>query len=162
MSEQTVPTVADPETEPAEVTDKPEVDWKAKAREWEKRAKANADAATRLAQLEESQKTEAQKLADAVEQHRRDADKARADLVRMQVALRHRIPEDDLDLLGDGDEAQIEARAQRLADLRAAADAAAAAPTRPRGDTDQGVRGSTLPLNGDPIENALRSKLGIT
>lgn len=162
MTEQAAEPTAVPETDAVEAPDKPEVDWKAKAREWEKRAKANADAATRLTQLEESQKTEAQKLADAAELARRDAEQARAQLVRMQVAVRHQIPESDLDLLGDGEEAQIEARALRLAELRAAAEAASAAPARPRGDLDQGVRGDVMPLNGDEIEHALRSKLGIT
>lgn len=41
-----------------------EPDWKAEARKWEDRAKENKKAADRLAELEESQKTEAQKLAD--------------------------------------------------------------------------------------------------
>lgn len=38
--------------------------WKEKAREQEKRAKANADAAKRLSEIEESQKTEQQKAAE--------------------------------------------------------------------------------------------------
>lgn len=40
------------------------VDWKAKAREWEKRAKANSSAAEKLAKLEDAQKTETQRAAD--------------------------------------------------------------------------------------------------
>lgn len=39
-------------------------DWKAQARKWEERAKANKDAAERLAELEEAQKTEEQKTAE--------------------------------------------------------------------------------------------------
>lgn len=41
------------------------VDWKAKAREWEKRAKANSTAAEKLQKIEDAQKTETQKAADA-------------------------------------------------------------------------------------------------
>ena len=48
---------------PAQATDAPEpeqkvdeIDWKAKAREWEKRAKDNKSAADRLAELEEANK----------------------------------------------------------------------------------------------------------
>lgn len=39
-------------------------DWKAEARKWEARAKENSTAATRLSEIEEASKTEAQKLAD--------------------------------------------------------------------------------------------------
>jgi hypothetical protein len=157
MTEQTAETTTVTATETVEVDKPAEVDWKAKAREWEKRAKANADAASKLTALEEAQKTEAQKLADAAEQHRRDAEKARADLIRMQVALRYQIPESDLDLLGDGDEEQIEAKAKRLAELHAAA---TSEPARPRGDVDQGPRGAqTLPVT-DEMERHLRSLLG--
>jgi hypothetical protein len=41
-----------------------ETDWKAEARKWETRAKENSTAASRLAEIEEASKTEAQKLAD--------------------------------------------------------------------------------------------------
>jgi len=40
--------------------------WKEKAREQEKRAKANAEAAKRLADIEDAQKTEAQKTAERI------------------------------------------------------------------------------------------------
>lgn len=73
MSEQTT-TDAPATGEPAESTPSTEqqkpsetVDfWKQKAREQEKRAKDNADAAKRLSVLEESQKTEAEKAADRI------------------------------------------------------------------------------------------------
>lgn len=42
----------------------PETDWKAEARKWEARSKENAEAAKRLAEIEESAKTEAQKQAE--------------------------------------------------------------------------------------------------
>ena len=53
---------------PAPPADPPaqEIDWKAEARKWEQRAKDNSAAAARLEQLEESQKSEAQKQADAL------------------------------------------------------------------------------------------------
>lgn len=41
-------------------------DWKVEARKWEARAKENADAAKRLAEIEEASKTEAQKQAEAL------------------------------------------------------------------------------------------------
>lgn len=42
-----------------------ETDWKAEARKWESRAKANHDAARQLAELQDAQRTDAEKLADA-------------------------------------------------------------------------------------------------
>lgn len=54
------------ESKPAETAPAQETDWKAEARKWEDRAKANKEAADRLAAFEESQKTEAQKQADAL------------------------------------------------------------------------------------------------
>lgn len=162
MSEQPeAVTVADTETVTAESTDlgNEVAKWKELAKKHEQRAKANADAASKLAQLEESQKTEAQKLAEAAEQNRREADQARSELTRIKIALRYGITEDDIDLLGDGDAEQIESRAKRLAEKNLAA-AEAALSTRPRGDVDQGVR-SAIPLNGDPLLRDLKSKLGI-
>ena len=40
------------------------VDWEARAREWEAKAKQNASAATKLAALEDANKSETQKLTD--------------------------------------------------------------------------------------------------
>ena len=61
------------ETEAAQPTPaEPERDWKAEyekalaqSRKWEQRSKANADAAKKLAELEDSTKTDAEKLAEA-------------------------------------------------------------------------------------------------
>lgn len=61
--------VTDPSTTiepPAETPPAQETDWKAEARKWEARAKENSDAAAKLAALEDEQKTEAQKQADAL------------------------------------------------------------------------------------------------
>ena len=74
MSDTTTPTPADvaPKVTPAQgqttVTPPPEpkaddVDWKAEARKWEQRAKENKTAAERLADLEQAQMTEAEKVA---------------------------------------------------------------------------------------------------
>lgn len=66
----TEPTGTEPHgTEPTE----PERDWKAEyekllaeSRKWEARSKANAEAAKRLAELEDASKTDAEKMADAI------------------------------------------------------------------------------------------------
>lgn len=58
------PAPADAAPAPAPEPPAQETDWRAEARKWETRAKENKSAAEKLAELEESQKTEAQKLAD--------------------------------------------------------------------------------------------------
>ncbi len=94
----------------------PEVDWKARARDWEKRAKANADAATRLSELEESQKSETQKLADAKTAAEKDAADARSEALRWRVAAKHGISDEDAELFLSGtDEATLTKQAERLA-----------------------------------------------
>lgn len=93
-----------------------DVDWKAKAREWEKRAKANADAASKLAALEESQKTEAQKLADAKTAAEQAAAEAKAEALRWKIAAKHGISDDDAELFLTGtDEDTLTKQAERLA-----------------------------------------------
>lgn len=56
-----------------------ETDWKAEARKWETRAKENAGAAKRLAEFEESQKTELQKAIDRAEKAEQVAQKFESD-----------------------------------------------------------------------------------
>ncbi|MBJ8342784.1 hypothetical protein JGU71_28230 [Antrihabitans sp. YC3-6] len=80
-------------------------------------AKANADAAKRLADFEESQKTEAQKIADRAAAAERERDDARAEGLRYKAAAKFGIDEDHFDLLGTGDEDAIAGRAERLGAL---------------------------------------------
>jgi len=65
---------------------KPEVDWKAKAREWEQRAKSNKAAADRLAELEEANKTEAQKVAERLAEAEAKAQAAEQRALRFEIA----------------------------------------------------------------------------
>jgi HK97 family phage major capsid protein len=89
--------IPDPEPKPAEA--KPEIDWKAEARKHEQRAKENAAAAAELAALKESQKTEAQKLADRVAQAEKERDDARIDALRVKVGAAKKLPADVVELL---------------------------------------------------------------
>lgn len=128
MSEQTPEDVAatetteapaTPETPAAEAPKPTEtVDfWKAKAREQESRAKSNAEAAKRLAEIEDAQKSEQQRLADRQAAIERERDEARADGLRYKAAAKHGIGEDYFDLLGSGDEDTISSRAERVGSL---------------------------------------------
>lgn len=88
--------------------------WKAKAREQENRAKANAEAARRLQEIEDAQKTEAQRLADRQAEIERERDEARAEGLRYKAAATHGVHPDYFDLLGSGTEEEITARAERV------------------------------------------------
>ncbi len=90
--------------------------WKQKAREQEKRAKENADAARRLAEIEESQKSEAEKAADRIRQLEQEADAARREALRFKVATKYGIGDEDADLFLTGsDEETLQKQAERLA-----------------------------------------------
>lgn len=166
MPEETAPaeagTATQVDTQPAPEV-KPEVDWKAKAREWEKRAKENSTAAQRLAELEEAQKTNEQRLADRVAQVERERDETRVELTRFRLATRYGLAEDDLDFLGSGTDEEMEDRAKRLSERIAASDPEMDnRPRMPAPDPSQGRRISNDgALNGDPILDTLRNKLGI-
>lgn len=113
-----------PDPTPPAATDTPEPDtgtdpevakWKALARKHEQQAKANAEAAKRLKEIEDAEKSESQKLAEALEEAKQDAATKGTELARLRAAIKHGLSEDDLDLLGDGTPDEIEARAARLA-----------------------------------------------
>lgn len=130
MSEQvtetaaTEATTATPEAQPetkAEPKPSETVDyWKQRARQNETQAKANADAAKRLQEIEDAQKTAEQKSAEQAAKVQRDLEAARSETLRYKAAATHRVSEDNFDLLGTGTEEEITARAQRVGSLEAA------------------------------------------
>lgn len=67
-------------------------------------------------QLSESQKTEAQKQADALKLTETRASAAEAELAKAKAALKYKLSAEDLDILGNGTPDEIDARAQRLAE----------------------------------------------
>ena len=125
------------QTEPAAVPTPPEVDWKAKARDWEKRAKENKAAADKLAELEESQKSEAQKLADRLAAAEQRATQAEAKAERSRIAAEKGVPAELL--VGDTAEA-LESFADALVAFRGEAPKRPAAPPA----AGQGNVGSTV------------------
>src|SRR5690606_9263553 len=93
-----------------------DVDWKAEARKWEKRAKANAAAAKRLAEIEEAQKSEAEKAAERLAKAERAAAEAEARALRRDIALEYKLSKDDAGLLDAvSDEDAMRRLAERLA-----------------------------------------------
>lgn len=107
-----------------------DVDWKTKAREWEKRAKANADAAKRLQQIEDANKTEAQRAADELARLRADADDARSQLLRHEVAADLGVPPKLVRFLTGTAREDVEASARDLLEA-IRSEPAAAPPARP-------------------------------
>lgn len=87
--------------------------------------------AEQFAALEEASKSDAQRLQDAATAALQQAQEAQSETLRLRVALKHGISEDDFDLLGSGTEEQIAGRAQRIAGLRAAAAAVQNQPPAP-------------------------------
>ena len=134
--------------------------WKQKAREQEARAKANAEAATKLQQLEDRDKTEAQRLTERAEAAEKRAAEIEGRAIRLEVAAEKGLtPAQAQRLVGETRE-QLEADADALLEM-----------FKPATTTDEvvvpsldlGTRGGTpMPLNGDPLEKALRNSLGIS
>lgn len=89
------PTPQAPAQEPQKVE---ETDWKAEARKWETRAKENKDAAERLAQIEDAQKTAEQRAAEREAAATKRAEEAEARALRREIAL---------DPTGDGKSAPL-------------------------------------------------------
>ena len=115
MSDTTTPTEPEaPAQEPAK-PEAPEIDWKAKAREWEKRAKENKTAADELASIREAQKSDAEKQAERVAALETEAQAARVEALRFKVAAKHGIADEDAELFLTGsDEETLTRQATRL------------------------------------------------
>jgi len=127
MTDPTDPAPADPSTEtpPADpaAQDDPKptetVDyWKKKSRENEARAKANAKAAEQLAAIEEANKSEAQKAADALAAANKAAEDAKADALRYRIASKFQVSDEDAELFLTGtDEETLTRQAKRHQEL---------------------------------------------
>lgn len=106
------------------------------AREWERRAKDNKSAADELARIKDAQRTDAEKATAALQQAQADAESARAELLRYQIAATHGITDaDDIALFLTGnDEQTLTRQATRL--LQRTVDDSK--PRSPRPDPTQG------------------------
>lgn len=115
------------------------VDWKAHAKEWEKRAKENADAARKLAEIEEKNKSDQQKAAEKLAKAEAKEAEANRILLRAEVAAAKGLTPTLAARLQGDNRKEIEADADALlADMKAAG-------TKP--DLKQGDRGSDAPTN---------------
>lgn len=142
--------------------------WKALSRKNEQAAR---EAQAKLRELEQSMMTDTERrIAEARDEARREAQATvmqRVVAAEIKAALTGVVPDpalivDDLNLgrylTGDG-----EIDSDAIGALREKFTSFVTTPARPSGSADLGARPATssVPLNGDPIERALRNKLGI-
>jgi len=121
--------------------------------------KATAELTARLKAIEDRDLSDLEKARRDAQEAQQAAEKATRDALRFRIAAANSISDEDADIFLTGpDEESIKRQAERLVGLRTAA----GAPGTPRPDPSQGATTPALPLNGDPIEKALRQKLGIT
>lgn len=137
----------------------PEVDWKAKAREWEKRAKENANARTELDKLKAAQLSTEERTAAERDQAVAERDQARAMLMRYEVATRFGITDpNDIDMVLTGaDEDTLTRQAEWFIERTNAAKQSTNGLYVPA----EGRNPSGPALNSDDLEGALKRKLNI-
>jgi membrane protein involved in colicin uptake len=109
-------TVPPPEGEQTKTFD---ADYVKKLREeaakYRTEAKANAEAAKRLAEIEEANKTEAQRTADRLAAAEQEAADARREALKFKIASKFQIGDEDADLFLTGsDEESLTRQAERL------------------------------------------------
>lgn len=108
------------ETPAPEVKPEPQgesVDWKAEARKWEARAKADHEVAQKWREYEQSQKSEHEKLAEELARAKAEASQASATLLRYEIAAEKGIPNAALDLLTGSTREELAANADKLLSL---------------------------------------------
>ncbi|HWI69786.1 MAG TPA: hypothetical protein VNS88_15675 [Nitrospiraceae bacterium] len=91
--------------------------WRKMSRTHERAASRNSAAATKLAEIEEGQKSDLQKAEDARQAAERERDAANAQTNRMLAAAAHDLPTELIDYLGDGTSEEISERAEQLSGI---------------------------------------------
>lgn len=120
-------------------------------------AKAGREAAQRLAEIEETKKTDEEKIAERIQAAERRAAELEAKANRGEVAGTTGVP---LEVLAGPEDSSVEALrdfAEKVIEYAGRSNA----PRVPKIDPNQG-RNSSVALNGDDLEQALRNKLGIS
>jgi len=126
--------------------------WKSMSRKHEGQAKLNSDAAKRLAEIEEANKTEAQKAADKAALSDKAAADATQELARLRVAMRKGLTEAQAKRLIGATEEELEADADELLDSftdKTPADKDGK-PTRPKERLRSGAAPDEEPDETDP------------
>lgn len=119
MSEQEVTVepveVEEPQGESVESNESAsEIDWKAKSRLWESRAKAQKADADKWREYEQSQKTVEERRAEELAQTQRELEAERTARLRLEIAADRGITGEALTLLDGSTREEIEAKADAL------------------------------------------------
>lgn len=110
---ETTPPATGEETTGEKTSEESETDWKAEARKWEQRAKENTAAAKKLAELDEANKSEAQKATERITSLEAELAETKAAALRAQAAAEADIP---LALITASTEDEIKAQVKTLKD----------------------------------------------
>lgn len=141
----TLPRDFDPNADVDWDADLSDADWKVRARKWErdyKRTSTERQAEQQeLEAFRNATKTDQQRLEDAANAARTELQTAKSEAARLRVAVKHQIAEEDFELLGEGTEEQLTARAERIVALRGVA----AQPAVPKPNPAQGSSASGTP-----------------
>jgi hypothetical protein len=132
-----------------------EVDWKAEARKWEARAKADHEAANQWREFETSQKSEVEKMADELARFKAEASESSTKLLKFEIASQKGVPTEALDLLHGSTREELEKSADKLLSLIADQ----SKPNTPKPDLNQGKPSSGGQSTGDQFAAALGSLL---
>lgn len=145
--------------EPDDQTAK-EIDWVRESRKWEglakknlAEAKANADAAKKLAEIEEASKTEAQKAQEKLEEAEQRAKELEFQVNRATVANEYKVPTSLLEGPKSSSIEDIQEFAQKLIDFKGEKE--------PNPVISAEGKTPNLALNGGGIEDSLRNALGV-
>jgi len=114
--------------------------WRAMARKHEAAAKTNADAAKRLAALEDGQKTEAQKLSDTLAEREVELAELRTEKARATAGAAAKLDPDLWEFITATEPDEALAQAKRLAKATAPVVADQQSQTSARADMRQGAR----------------------
>ena len=119
MSDETATPTEEPTIEPAPEAPQgaPETDWKAEARKWESRAKADHELAQKWREYEDTQKSEHEKLADELARAKEEASQASTELLRLKIASEKGLTGEALELLTGSTQDELEAKADKLLSL---------------------------------------------
>lgn len=131
--------------------------WKQKAREQEKRAKENADAAKRLAELEAQNLSEVEKAQKTAQEATERLAEYERTAMRQKVALEKGLPAELVGRLQGVTEDELSEDADALLSLLKKDDDRTPGPYVPA----EGHSPSAQALNSDGLEDDLRRKLGI-
>lgn len=127
--------------------------WKALARKNEQRAKENADAAKRLQEIEDAQKTETQKMLDRAEAAEKRAIELELQTLRSDVALRKGLTATQAKRLVGNTLDELEADADELLNDLKAARPAATATADGQGKQGTAVGQTTQVTSRDQLKN---------